>query len=399
MRSFERRRIFAHDLVRQRAHPFAHVARERGVALFVRAREQFGPRFELASHVDVVTNAALVRSVVAVRSLRLGPDLEARVQDRVSALSHLHADGVERGEEHRRIDGFEIDVPDMVAQRVRRAPHPEDATLVGREVVLGLAARPATPVVSVESGSTKVHRESGGRIRQIALGDLDPERDGGIGAERSDLAEVDVLREADHPAAVGLAEKEKREPHPGKEHEEAGGEPEDRDRQQAGGDEKAAVDDATASQNARNVDRQAGPIACSLPVVALHLAAQVAQHERTGRYDDEAEKTEPVAKSTTDDRPGDEVQKGKDDDLLIVRGPAPRCEPDDLEGGGELDRELEDAGAGEESAELDDQERDRSNRRKSPHPGSSLGALGDGQRRAEPGDRPRPRSTARARRW
>ena len=47
-----------------------------------------------------------------------------------------------------------------------------------------------------------------------------------------------------------------------------------------GRDEKRAVDDAAAAQDARNVDGQPRAIARALPVVALDLAAQVAEHER-----------------------------------------------------------------------------------------------------------------------
>ena len=52
-------------------------------------------------------------------------------------------------------------------------------------------------------------------------------------------------------------------------------------------EQELAADHAPAAQDARHVDRQPGAIARALAVVALDLAAQVAEHERARRDDQE----------------------------------------------------------------------------------------------------------------
>src|SRR5262249_21627723 len=141
--------------------------------------------------------------------------------------------------------------------------------------------------------------------------------------------------------------------------EETGREPEDGNRKEARGDEKAAIHDAPAAQDAWYVDGQPGSVARALPVVAFDFAPEMTQDERTRRDHEKTEKAETVAEPAADDGAGDEVEESEDDDLLIVGGAAPRGEADDLEGGGEFDRELEDARAGEEAPELHDEESDR----------------------------------------
>ena len=93
-----------------------------------------------------------------------------------------------------------------------------------------------------------------------------------------------------------------------------------------------------------------GAIARALAVVALDLAAQVAEHERARRDDEEAEEAEAVGEAAAEHGAGDEVEQREDDDLLVVRGAAPRGEADDLEDGGELDGDVERGPARERGA-------------------------------------------------
>jgi hypothetical protein len=104
-----------------------------------------------------------------------------------------------------------------------------------------------------------------------------------------------------------LAQQQERESYPREKDEQTCGEPEDGDRKKARRHEKSAIDHATAPQNARYVDREAGSVAGTLPVVSFHLASQVAKNQGTWGDHQESEKAEPVSNASTDDRTGDEV--------------------------------------------------------------------------------------------
>ena len=236
------------------------------------------------------------------------------------------------------------------------------------------------------------------RIRQV--GDLDPQRDGRIGSQDADLAEIDALGEPHHAPGVRLVQEKQREPDAREEHEEPRREPEDGDREQAGRDEKCSTDDATTAQDARHVDRQPGAIARPLPIVALDLAAQVAEHKRARGDDQKAEEAKPVAEAPADDRARDEVQQREDDDLLVVRRASARREADDLEAGGELDRESSTFAPVNKPDDLHGEEREgRDGVEKRRSAGLPLPAFGDRERESEADDDDAARPSGRARRW
>jgi len=101
-----------------------------------------------------------------------------------------------------------------------------------------------------------------------------------------------------------------------------------------------------------------------LPIVALDLASQVAEHQRAGCDDEEAEEAEPVGETAAEDRPGDEVKQGQDDDLLVVRSATPRGEANDLEQSGELDGDVERRAPGEQPSALHQKEQEREDERR-----------------------------------
>ena len=59
-----------------------------------------------------------------------------------------------------------------------------------------------------------------------------------------------------------------------------------------------------------------------MPVVALDLAPQMAEDESTRSDDEEPEKANAVRQAPSEDGACDEMKKGQDDDLLVVRSPA-----------------------------------------------------------------------------
>ncbi len=79
----------------------------------------------------------------------------------------------------------------------------------------------------------------------------------------------------------------------------------------------------------------------ALAVVALDLAAQVAQHQRARRHHQDPQEAQAVAQAAPEHGAGDEVEQREDDDLLVVRGALAGGQADDLEGGGELDEDVE----------------------------------------------------------
>ena len=234
-------------------------------------------------------------------------------------------------------------------------------------------------------------RRGGGGIGEVL--DLEAESDRRVAAEHADLAEIDAVGEADHAALRRMVEEEQREADARKDHEQRGREEEDRDGEQARGREEAATDDAAAPEDARDVDGEARAIARALAVVALDLATEVAEHERARRDDEEADEAEAVREAAAEDRAGDEVQQREDDDLLVVRGAAPRGEADDLEDGGELDGDVERRPTGEEANALDREERERPDGREVTERGSVLPGLRhrEGEGEADEHERGRPR--------
>ncbi len=190
------------------------------------------------------------------------------------------------------------------------------------------------------------------RRRLGQVGDLEAHRQRRVAAEDADLAEIDAAGEADHPPGVAPVHQQEREADAREEHEEQRGEGEDRDREQAGDGEERAADDAPRAEDARHVDGEAGAIARALAVVALDLAAEVAEHEGARRDDEHAEEAEPVAEAAAEHGAGDEVQQREDDDLLVVRGSLARGQANDLESGGELDEHVEHVGVEEDAADL-----------------------------------------------
>ena len=215
----------------------------------------------------------------------------------------------------------------------------------------------------------------GGGSAQVR--DLEAQGERRVVAQHADLAEVDVVGEADHAPGARMTEEQEREADAREQDEEGRREDENRDREQAGGREEAAPDDAPATQDARHVDGQAGAVARALAVVALDLAAEVAEHERAGRDDEEAEEAEPVGEAAAEHRAGDEVEEREDDDLLVVRGAAARGEPDDLEDRGELDGDVERESPREQAAALDRQQNERGDGREVAESRASLPALRD----------------------
>ena len=239
-----------------------------------------------------------------------------------------------------------------------------------------LRARPRVAVVGVERRSAQTQREARRRRLGQVL-DLEAQRDGGVVAQDADVAEVDVLGEANHAPGARMAEQQQRQADAREEDEEDGREEEDGDREQAGGRQESAPDDAPAAQDSRHVDRETRAVARALAVVALDLAPQMAEHERAGSDDEEPEEAEPVREAAAQDGARHEVEQRQDDDLLVVRRAAPRGEADDLQERRELDRDVEREAAGEQAPALDRQENERRGRREVAHRRAALLALGD----------------------
>jgi hypothetical protein len=166
------------------------------------------------------------------------------------------------------------------------------------------------------------------------------------------LAQIDVVRETDHASGVRVTEQKKREADAREDDEEDRREEEDRDGKETGGEQEAATDHPATPQDARDVDREPCPIARALPVVALDLAAEVAQHQGAGRHDQESEEADSVSEPTTENCPRDEMKEREDDDLLIVSGTATGRKADDLEERGELDSYVEGGTAEDEAGAL-----------------------------------------------
>ena len=206
-----------------------------------------------------------------------------------------------------------------------------------------------------------------------------------------------MLREADHPAGAGVAQQEERQPDAREEDEENGREEENGHREQAGRRQKPPADDAPAAKDARHVDGEAGAIAGPLPVVALDLSPEVAQHERARGDDEETEEAEAVREAAAEHRSGDEVEERQDDDLLVVRRAAPGGQADHLEERRELDGDVEREAARQEPPALDRQENERRGGREVAHGRPALLALGDrdGDREADEQDDVRPEAQRR----
>ena len=216
-----------------------------------------------------------------------------------------------------------------------------------RRPQLALRSLPGASVVAIERGPTEAQREPRGRVGQVLY--LEAQRDGRVVAQHADVAEVDVLREADHAAGVGMIEQEEREADAREENEERRREEQDGHREEARRREKTSPDHAPAAENPRDVDREPGPVASPLAVVPLHLAAQVAEHQGSRRNDQEPEEADAVGQPAAEHRPRHEVQEREHDDLLVVGGPAPGRQSHDLEEGRELHRDVERRAAGEEA--------------------------------------------------
>ena len=106
-----------------------------------------------------------------------------------------------------------------------------------------------------------MRRVGGGSGRSC---DLEAERDRRVVAQDADLAEVDVVREADHAPRARVVEEQERQPDAREEDEERRREEEDRHREQARRREEAAPDDAPAPQDAR-ARRPGSPVRSRAP--------------------------------------------------------------------------------------------------------------------------------------
>ena len=158
----------------------------------------------------------------------------------------------------------------------------------------------------------------------------------------------------------------------------------DRKREEARGAQKAPPDDSPAPQDAGNIDGKTGAVPCPLAVVALDFATKVAEDEGARSDDEKSEEAKSVSQAATEDGPRDEVQKGQDDNLLVVGGPSAGGQADNLQERGELHRRVERGPAGHEAHRLDQEQRQRSDRREVTERWAPLPGFGDGDGASEP---------------
>ena len=221
------------------------------------------------------------------------------------------------------------------------------------DVVRGLVIEerplPRAPVVGVEGRAAQAQRHAGRRERLARSSSVKRSAIDGSSRSTPTCPRSTLIGESDHATVRGVVQEQERKADAWEEDEERRGEEEDRDREQARREEKLPPDDAPASQDARDVDGQTRAVARALAVVSLDLAAQVAEDERARRDDEEPEEAESVREAPAENGAGHEVKEREHDDLLVVRGPPPRREADDLEHRGELDGDVE-GGAPESEA-------------------------------------------------
>ena len=349
--------------------------REREVARSVGGRQRLHEPLALAGEVHVVAKAAAVRA--GVPHLVLGSALESDGLAEQDLRGHLQPqrNGARRQEHHGRVDRLEVERHDAIVDRVGVAKErvrlrPVVTVLRGPDRVVQRAG-PRVAVVGVERGAPQAE----GQARRRRLGQvlhLEAQRHRGIVTQHADLAEVHVLREADHAPGPRMTEEQEGQSDAREQDEEDRREEQNGDREQARGGEEAAPDHASAAQDARDVDGKTGAIARTLAVVSFDLSPQVAEDERAGSDDEESEEAEAVGQASAQHGPGHEMEQREDDDLLVVRGAAARGEADHLEEGRELDRDVEREATGKETSAFDRKEHERRGRREAAHRGAPL---------------------------
>jgi hypothetical protein len=149
-----------------------------------------------------------------------------------------------------------------------------------------------------------------------------------------------------------LPHQQQRQPHARKHHEDERREEENWNRQQTGEDQKRPANHAPAAQNTRYIYREPRAIARALPVISLHFAPQVTEHERAWRHHQEPQKAQAVRQAAAQHGARYQMHQRQDDDLLVVSRSTARGQAHHLQRGRELDGQRQQVLTGKQTRRL-----------------------------------------------